>query len=130
MKRYLLLLLTVIYATVSSGIMLNFHYCKGQLVQVQWMEAKEACSRCGQIHTDHSCCSDKAVQVKLSIDQTAQTVAMPTLLPVVTELLSFGASVLPVPPLRNLPDSPAPSADDPPGHGQASLFVRYCTYLI
>lgn len=129
MKKLAWMILILVYATVSSGMMLNFHYCMDRLVDVQMMEVSEACPVCGQKAQASHCCSDKAVQLKLSIDQTAHTFHVPTLAPAVMDLFPFGYEGMPIPGVRDLPHLFFVT-DDPPGEGAVSLFVRYCTYLI
>lgn len=85
MKKFILIILTLLYAVVSSGITVNVHYCMGRMADVEWGSAS-ACTMCGQKKTS-DCCKDEAHYIKLAVDQDVNHVVVTNLVPVVTELL-------------------------------------------
>lgn len=86
MKKFILITLTLLYAVVSSGITINFHYCMGRLADVEWGSAS-VCASCGEKKMTSHCCKDEAHYVKLAVDQDVNHVPVTNLLPAVTELL-------------------------------------------
>lgn len=61
----------VSYLAVSSGIVVNFHYCMDRLASTEWfaMEGKQ-CGKCGmEMHKSHGCCHDEVKVVKMEDDQ-------------------------------------------------------------
>jgi hypothetical protein len=71
MKKVLLAILFISYLAVTSGIVVNFHYCMNRLASTEWftMEGKQ-CGRCGmEIHKSHGCCHDEVKVVKMDDDQ-------------------------------------------------------------
>ena len=71
MKKALLAILLVSYLAVSSGIVVNFHYCMNRLASTEWfaMEGKQ-CGKCGMsMHKSHGCCHDEVKIVKMDDDQ-------------------------------------------------------------
>ena len=71
MKKAFLAILFVSYLAVSSGIVVNFHYCMNRLASTEWfaMEGKQ-CEKCGMnMHKSHGCCRDEVKIVKMEDDQ-------------------------------------------------------------
>ena len=71
MKKVLLAIVLVSYLAVSSGIVVNFHYCMNGLASTELfaMEGKR-CGECGMnLHKSHGCCHDEVKIVKLEDDQ-------------------------------------------------------------
>ena len=121
MKKFILIILTLLYAVVSSGITVNVHYCMGRMADVEWGSAS-ACTMCGQKKTS-DCCKDEAHYIKLAVDQDVNHV------PVVTELLPvLYAGFLSL----EVEDTCQSfiAFDSPPKQTGVPLFVYHCTYLI
>jgi hypothetical protein len=71
MKKAILSILLVTYLAVSTGIVINFHYCMNRLASTELfaMESKE-CGKCGMnIHKSQGCCHDELKVVKIEDDQ-------------------------------------------------------------
>src|SRR5690348_4002381 len=71
MKKVLLAIVMISYLAVSSGIVVNFHYCMDRLASTEWfaMEGKQ-CGKCGmEMHKSHGCCHDEVKVVKMEDDQ-------------------------------------------------------------
>jgi hypothetical protein len=91
MKKILIGILTIVYMTVSSGIVMEIHYCMGKKAGVDFFGAKDdKCGKCGMIEKKGGCCSDEHKFVKLedshknvynTIDFTTSEVAVVTVYP-------------------------------------------------
>ncbi|MBS1655360.1 MAG: hypothetical protein JSU05_10980, partial [Bacteroidetes bacterium] len=71
MKKLLVSIIAVVYFAISSGVVINMHYCMNRFDSAQ-LGAKTAdyCSKCG-MHTGKSkgCCHDEVKLIKLQQDQ-------------------------------------------------------------
>jgi predicted amidophosphoribosyltransferase len=68
LKKVLATISTVIYFAVTSGIVVNMHYCMDRFDSAQlYATNAEVCSKCG-MHTSDSngCCHDEIKVVKLN----------------------------------------------------------------
>ncbi len=58
------------YLTVSSGMVMNVHYCMGKFSSVTFGHEQDhndgACDKCGMVKTENHCCKDEVTKVKLS----------------------------------------------------------------
>lgn len=71
MKKAILSIVVISYLAVSSGIVINFHYCMNRLASTELfaMEGKQ-CGKCGMnIHKSDGCCHDEVKVVKMEDDQ-------------------------------------------------------------
>ena len=71
MKKIVVSIALVCYLAVSSGLIINFHYCMNRLASTEWftMEGKQ-CEKCGmEMHKSHGCCHDEVKVVKMEDDQ-------------------------------------------------------------
>jgi len=61
----------VCYLAVTSGVIVNFHYCMNRLASMQWFGVEsETCSKCGMKSQKlHGCCRDEVKIVKMEVDQ-------------------------------------------------------------
>jgi len=73
MKKTILLLSFLCYFAVTSGVVINFHYCMKRLASVHLYEtAADECGRCGMSTHEYEatgCCRDEVKLVKLEQDQ-------------------------------------------------------------
>ncbi len=71
MKKLTVLILSLLYITTSSGVMVNAHYCMGKLVDWSFSHSSdENCTKCGMSDTESKgCCSDEERTLKLDTDQ-------------------------------------------------------------
>lgn len=69
------------YFAVTSGVVINSHYCMKRLSSVHLFEAHaKVCGRCGmETHKSNGCCRDEVKVVKLVLDQDRQEVASYTI---------------------------------------------------
>ena len=66
------------YLAVTSGVVINSHYCMKRLASVHLFETQaKVCGICGmETHQSTGCCRDKVKVVKLVLDQDKQEVAL------------------------------------------------------
>jgi hypothetical protein len=75
MKKFVVAIVLICYLAVSSGVIINFHYCMNKLASTEFFasESKE-CPKCGMhIETSHGCCRDEVQIVKMEDDQKTST---------------------------------------------------------
>ena len=66
MKKLITAIIAVLYLTITSGVVLDMHYCMNKLssVKVQY-HLDDVCGKCGMKAKD-GCCKDELKLVKLS----------------------------------------------------------------
>ena len=71
MKKPLAFILLVCYFVVTSGVVVNSHYCMNRLASTELFVFKgDKCGKCGMnIHKSHGCCHDEVKVVKMQNDQ-------------------------------------------------------------
>lgn len=73
MKKFLVLILSILYISTSSGAAINLHYCMGKLVDISlFSQHEDACPKCGmekQETSKNNCCADEQKQLKAQDDQ-------------------------------------------------------------
>jgi hypothetical protein len=90
MKKVLVSIVLICYLAVSSGVIINFHYCMNRLASTELFAFEnDRCGKCG-MHTEESngCCRDEVKVVKMEEDQklaTAFTYTLPLLDAVIQE---------------------------------------------
>ena len=68
MKKGLIFLLAIIYITLTSGIVVNIHYCMGRVAGVTYgAEAGHRCDKCG-MEQKKGCCGTEHKLVKADSD--------------------------------------------------------------
>jgi hypothetical protein len=70
LKKISITILAVFYLVVTSGVMMNIHYCMGKVSSVSFIHEKDhsdgSCNKCGMDKTENHCCKDEAKSIKLS----------------------------------------------------------------
>ena len=70
LKKIFITVLAVFYLVVTSGVIMNIHYCMGNVSSVSFNHEKDhsdgSCSKCGMDKTENHCCKDEVKTVKLS----------------------------------------------------------------
>lgn len=71
MKKGIAAISFLLYFAVTSGIVINSHYCMKRLVSIHLFETKaKVCGLCGMdIHDSEGCCRDEVKVIKLVQDQ-------------------------------------------------------------
>jgi hypothetical protein len=69
MKKLLLGILSFVYITIASGVVVNIHYCMGRLSSVDYTyNNNDKCGKCG-MDNKKGCCHNEFKIVKLADDQ-------------------------------------------------------------
>lgn len=78
MKRIWVTILLLAYFTVSSGFVVNLHYCMGDLAGMEiGHPEKKDCGKCGMpLKKKAGCCDDEVKVLKVEQDQSAATFAV------------------------------------------------------
>ncbi|HUR12636.1 MAG TPA: hypothetical protein VM012_14770 [Flavitalea sp.] len=80
MKRVLITILSVLYITISSGMMVNIHRCMGEVSGIEYGAPHEhACSNCG-MKEKAGCCNTESVFVKTTDQAKSGVTEIPSLL--------------------------------------------------
>jgi hypothetical protein len=68
-KKLLTLLIAVAYLGITSGVMVNIHYCMGRIAEVNYgHDNQDKCSNCGMQQKD-GCCKTEHKFIKSTADQ-------------------------------------------------------------
>jgi hypothetical protein len=65
MKKITIILLTVFYFAVATGITVNFHYCGGKFKHVAFFNNGDKDGCCGNKKKSKGCCKDKTTIIKV-----------------------------------------------------------------
>ncbi|MBU8893815.1 MAG: hypothetical protein KOO66_13630 [Bacteroidales bacterium] len=68
MKGVVAIILSMFYMTLSTGAMVNIHYCGGELESIKVNSIPVSCC-CGDTEMTNSCCQDEELILKLDVDQ-------------------------------------------------------------
>lgn len=122
MRRFLAFILIFLYVGVSTGVVINYHYCMNKLTEVSLVMTDQhfSCSNCGSDDSKDGCCSDEVKAMRISIYQNlTERISLNSSFMYVVAVLYDMQSIL----LTNFSFYP-PGLDRPP------LFIRNCTWLI
>lgn len=126
MKKILVILLLMVYGLSSSGMTLHFHYCCGQLENID-LDPVEA-SDCGKDHKSlhgKPCCEVKSVELKVSSDQKISSISLNN-----PECPSIPFREIPFGPAVNFSEPEFCLASGPPLIYEPSLIILNCVYRI
>ena len=132
MKKFLIVILAVLYMGSSTGATLHLHYCMGKLVGWDLGHSEsDACGTCGMkkdLSQNKGCCKDEHKQIKLDNDQKAVESTI--------QLMHTSGAVL-LPAYGLLPESypvaaPVmhPVGHSPPRSSSVAIFVRNRVFRI
>jgi hypothetical protein len=67
MKKIIACLLMLLYISASGAVVLNVHYCMGEIssVEVDGFNDSDECGKCGMVETSSSCCRSEFKVVKV-----------------------------------------------------------------
>lgn len=136
MKKISLIIITLIYVLMASGVTVTYHYCMGRLADVKVMGladncmscTKNRCTSCGSKKQTFPCCTNKTKFIKIKSDQNISTHVVDLsplsieLLPIILNEFRFlqVESVL----------THVEALDDPPNCIHTPLFIHHCIFLI
>jgi hypothetical protein len=78
MKKLLATITVFCYLVMSSGIVVNFHYCMNRLASAQLFgTSAKVCGECGMdMHQNSDCCHDEMQVYKLDTDHNKAQVSL------------------------------------------------------
>lgn len=86
MVKYISVILSVIYFSLSTGAIVAMHYCGGKLQTVQLNSIPQNCC-CGNEGINHKCCDNDTFILQLDMDQKIKVEE--NLLPSLTLVVSY-----------------------------------------
>ncbi len=129
MKKVIAGILAFLYLTMSSGVVLEVHYCMGKIASVDLLAGlHDTCSRCGMKEKKGSCCRDELKIYKLDTEHKNITnlalaaLQTPVLAPAPVPAFNWQEAVLAV---NSNIRSNAPPDDTGP-----SRCIRNCVFRI
>lgn len=97
MKKVVILVLAVVYITLTSGVAVNVHYCMGKMAGVTYgVERAHECEKCG-MQARKGCCETEHKLVKADDDHTASqafSAKVPVFAAIITEFSAYIAPAL------------------------------------
>ena len=126
MKKFLAISLAFVYLTISSGVVVNIHYCMGEIAEVAFgQKSSDKCGKCGM--ENDGCCHDDVKVVKIQDSQSLASIntdfAKVEVLAQTYPELSYAVSILPVSIIVQ-------TANAPPGKAEVPLNIRHCVFRI
>ena len=130
MKKIIASIAFLCYLAVTSGIIVNFHYCMNRLASMQWFVAEnKTCPTCGMhIEKSHGCCRDEVKIVKMKVDQKT-TPSVIFELPSLTPLFHL-PSLFIVAPFCNVNESRHYQNHSPPLLTEQDTYLQNCVFRI
>jgi hypothetical protein len=126
LKKLLAISLAVVYLAISSGVVVNIHYCMGEIAEVVLgHKSSDTCGKCGM--ENQGCCHDDVKVVKIQDSQSLASInidfAKAEVLAQAYPELSYTESILPASVIVQ-------TAHAPPGKAAVPLNIRYCVFRI
>jgi hypothetical protein len=69
MKKFLVIILMLVYGLSSSGMTINLHYCCGKLDDISFFGKKDSQCPMGNHIKKSGCCNDKQISVNINAEQ-------------------------------------------------------------
>ena len=69
MKKFSILLFSLFYLTVASGMTMSIHYCGGKFKSLSLIDKRDEDGCCGNKKKSKGCCKDKTAHVKVKDNQ-------------------------------------------------------------
>jgi hypothetical protein len=67
-KKFLVILLLIVYSASAIGTTINMHYCMNKISDWSFSsKKKDKCAKCGM--SNNGCCKDEKKEIKISSDQ-------------------------------------------------------------
>jgi len=88
MKRAIIAILAILYLIITSGVVVNVHYCMGRFASVDYgYDGHDVCSKCGMPGKKSSCCHTEYKFIKVQDEHQLAKVQLqfsqlPAVLPV------------------------------------------------
>jgi hypothetical protein len=68
MKKLASIIISLVYLLLSTGVVLNVHYCRGEIESVSLIVEVQKCS-CHSEISDNNCCSNYQYFLQLDLDE-------------------------------------------------------------
>ena len=127
MKKFFALILTIVYMTASSGVVLNVHYCMGKMSSVRVDNFSEKECKCGMKTSAKGCCHNEVRVVKMTnlhkqAAAASYVFAPITLLPVAVSLIDISKTYT--------SDVNIAVANKPPDLASNKVYLSNCVFRI
>ena len=132
MKKFIAVILAILYLGTSTGATVHMHFCMGKLADWGlWNSDSKTCGKCGMDKTDdgdNGCCKDKQMFIKNANDQK---VAESFVLKLVQPTIELPAEYF-FPLLISLPSitEKFPISNAPPRGNGIAVFLLNRSFLI
>ena len=128
MKRSAVAILAVIYIAISSGVVVNIHYCMGKMSSVKLQAWTPSSCGCGKkMESKKGCCKTELKVVKIEDAQKAtyaDLAIQAPVTPLVTELNLLQT------PFYNTQSVVFPQEHSPPVNLGQETYLRNCVFRI
>jgi hypothetical protein len=130
MKKFVVLILALVYLSASVGATVHFHFCMNEYVGWSLSQDKDdKCGKCGMGEKDKDgCCKDEHKHFKLKTDHQ-KTNATGFIYLVITPALPVPVLDFTSPSSANITES-YPACHAPPDIVKNKLHVLHCLFLI
>ncbi|MBP9213348.1 MAG: hypothetical protein V9E96_03915 [Chitinophagaceae bacterium] len=126
MKKFTIAILSILYFAMTSGIVLNIHYCRGKISSVKVdLLAKQLCE-CKK-KPSKSCCKTEHKLVKLEDNHKASYTSFQVEAPVATIFTDYFVESIPVYSTKNLLSY---SSNSPPLIPKEEIYIKNCVFRI
>lgn len=71
MKKAAVILFTIYYLVLASGLSINLHYCGGKLKEISFLGEVNEDGCCGKKEKSKGCCNEESTFIKVKDDQFA-----------------------------------------------------------
>ena len=128
MRKLAVVILAILYITLTSGVAVNLHYCMGQLASVKYgYDSHKKCSKCGMASKNKGCCHTESKLVKVDDAHQQPTVAVQFLqLPAEVPVAYFELPAT----FTSLPDHFIPLYHAPPDQRLNHVYLSNCVFRI
>jgi hypothetical protein len=127
MKRFLATILAVIYLSISSGMVVNIHYCMGKFSSAKLAVLPGKTCGCGKMETK-GCCKTESKLVKLEDAQKAAYADFAIQAPVA--ILHYTGLNLLQTSFHKGPDNLSPQVHAPPLLSEQDTYLQNCVFRI
>lgn len=130
MKKIIFSISFLCYFAVTSGVVINSHYCMKRLVSVHLFDTSpDVCGRCGmETHESNGCCRDEFKVVKLEQDQNKVAFAIIEI-PSLEAVASVPSGFI-VAPFENIFEQRHFHSHSPPLLSEQDIYIRNNVFRI
>lgn len=132
MKKFIAIILAVLYMGSSTGATIHLHYCMGKLVEQGLWQKEDGCTRCDSEKESSACaddcCKDELKTIKLEKDHKVAEMAL--------QWMQHSSPAIPVsfPAFESAALQSAtlehPVSHAPPRTGKVSTYLFNCNFRI